>query len=500
MTQRQFGARADARAPQSWKLFVAVLAAASFAGPAGGMAQNAAVIQGAAPLAPTKPLPGRAPPAGADVCSERPGECRIAREKLSEGLKAAAQGDRPASPPASPPAPPAPATAPRTDAPAYGGLREAAAASDLRFGAIVPLGGANKEFGAELKLGAETAFAAANEAGGVNGRSLRLIAADDGYDPARTPDAAKSLVEKDKVFGFLCNFGSATSEAILPYVMERKLIFFGAYSGAGLLRREPPDRYVFNYRASYAEETEAAARYLVKVRRIDPSEVAVFAQDDAFGEAGFAGAEKAMRAMNARGPLLHLRYVRNTIDVGGAVDELRNRQNQKKGKPARIRAVIMVATYRAAAKFVEKARELQPDLILTNVSAVGANTFADELKLLGPRYAKGVVVTQVVPDPNGYSSIALEFKAALAKYSPLDHADYVSFEAYINAKILIDGLKKAGPSPDSDKVVAGLESIHGLDLGLGALINYSASEHQAVHKVWGTQLDETGRYRPIDLE
>lgn len=160
----------------------------------------------------------------------------------------------------------------------------------------------------------------------------------------------------------------------------------------------------------------------------------------------------------------------------------------------------MVATYRAAAKFIEKAHDLYPDMIYTNVSAVGSNNFAEELKLLGPRFTNGIIVTQVVPDPAGFSSIALEYKGALAKYFPAEHPDYVSFKSYINAKIMLEGLKKAGPQPDSDKLVNALESIHGLDFGLGSTINYGASEHQAIHKVWGSELDEQGHYHFIDLE
>jgi ABC-type branched-subunit amino acid transport system substrate-binding protein len=429
---------------------------------------------------------------------------------------------------------------------AFGGLAEGKRAlantvgddSAIRFGLIAPFTGANKDFASELKLGVETAFAAANEAGGVNGKYLRLIVADDGYDPTRTPDIAKAMVEKDHVFGFISNFGTATSAAILPYVLEHKLIFSGAFSGGGVLRREPPDRYVFNYRASYAEETEAVVRYLVKAQRLRPDQIAVFAQDDAFGDAGYAGVEKAIRALDDSGQVkvLHMRYARNTIDVAGAIEALRQHhdsvtttlkkvrervgvaKNVAEGDGGRphpiyrektvkvqksetgIKAIVMVATYRAAAKFVEKARELYPDMIFTNVSAVGSNNFSEELKLLGPRFSKGVIVTQVTPDPEGYSSVALEYRAALNKYFPAEHPDYVSFESYLNAKILLEGLKKAGPQPDADKVVNALENIHALDLGLAAPVNFGASEHQAVHKVWGTMLDEEGRYHFIDLE
>ncbi len=439
---------------------------------------------------------------------------------------------------------PSTAPAPTPAGAAFGGLANAAAAkadeNSIHFGLIAPFSGANKDFAGELKLGAETAFAAANDAGGINGKFLRLVVADDGYDPERTPELAKSLAEKDKVFGFLSNFGSATSAAILPYVLEHKLTFFGAFSGSGALRRQPPDRYVFNYRPSYAEETEAVVKYLVKVRRLKPSEIAVFAQDDAFGDAGYAGVEKAIRALDgdASASILHLRYSRNSIDVGAALDDLRKRRNVVSTSVTRVRqrvasvkpasdaapgaaesrphyretivkhvtstpgikGVVMVATYRAAAKFIEKAHDLYPDMIYTNVSAVGSNNFAEELKLLGPRFTNGIIVTQVVPDPAGFSSIALEYKGALAKYFPAEHPDYVSFKSYINAKIMLEGLKKAGPQPDSDKLVNALESIHGLDFGLGSTINYGASEHQAIHKVWGSELDEQGHYHFIDLE
>ncbi len=440
-----------------------------------GLALVVGLIAGAL----TTPLFAQTAPAGASAaqaraCAPDQPDCPLARRALADALARQSQTQRLAQkliPGATAPAP-APLAPP--SAPAFGGLAAAAAAkadaNSLRFGLIAPFSGANKGFASELKLGAETAFAMANDAGGVNGKTLRIIADDDGYDPARTPDVARKLVEKDKVFGFLSNFGSATAASILPYVLEHKLIFFGAFSGSGALRRQPPDRYVFNYRPSYAEETEAVVNYLVKVRRLKPSQIAVFAQDDAFGDAGYAGVEKAMRALdeNAAGSILHLKYARNSIDVAAALGELLkrrgvtvasasdgeasaaplHRRHREKMREPEIKAVVMVATYRAAAKFIEKTRDLFPDMVYTNVSAVGSNDFAEELKLLGPRYTNGVIVTQVVPDPQGYSSIALEFKAALAKYFPAEHPDYVSFESYINAKILLVGLKNAGPQPD----------------------------------------------------
>jgi len=365
---------------------------------------------------------------------------------------------------------------------------------EILFGMAAPFSGASQELGREMKIGIETAFSQINDAGGVNGRLLRLMTADDGYEPTRTADVMKSLYDKDQVFGFIGNVGTPTAAVALPFALDHRALFFGAFTGAGLLRRDPPDRYVFNYRASYAEETNAVVHYLVKVRRIQPKEIVVFAQQDSYGDSGYAGVQKAVRSLPGDNPdIVRLGYKRNTVDVQDAVDALRAFRGQ-------IKAVVMVASYRAAAKFIEKTRDLYPSLIYTNVSFVGSTALADELMLLGPRYAAGAIVTQVVPAINSYATIVLKYKEALAKYFPGESPDYVSFEGYIDASILAEAVKRVGRDINTEKLVDELERIHDFDLGLGTPVTFSSNEHQGSHKVWGTQLDETGHYRPIDLQ
>ncbi len=366
--------------------------------------------------------------------------------------------------------------------------------NEIRFGISAPFSGANKELGQNMRLGIEAAFSAANARGGVNGRQLKLIAADDGYEPARTAETMKRLYEKDQVFAVVGNVGTPTAAVALPYALDRKMIFFGAFTGAGLLRSDPPDRYVFNYRASYAEETAATVNYLVKVKRLKPSQIAVFAQQDAYGDAGFSGVAKAIRALGGdENTILRLHYQRNTVDVDDAVDQLR-----KSRIP--IRAVVMVPGYRAAAKFIEKTRDLFPGMIYTSVSFVGSTALANELMLLGKRFANGVIVTQVVPALDGHSSLVLDYKAALAKYFPGEQPDYVSLEGYVAANVLITALRRNGADLDTEKLVTTLENLRDLDIGLGTPVSFGRSEHQGVHKVWGTQIDENGRYQPIDLQ
>ena len=389
-------------------------------------------------------------------------------------------------------APPRVATleAPSASAPSIRGVTD----TEIRFGISAPFSGAAKELGNQMKLGIETAFNLANDAGGIGGRQAKLLVADDGYEPTRTADTMKQLYDKQQVFGFVGNVGTPTAVVALPYALDHHALFFGAFTGADLLRRDPPDRYVFNYRASYAEETDAVVRYLVKMRHLRPEQIAVFAQHDAFGDAGFAGVAKAMRALRGDdSAILRLDYERNTVDVDNAIAGLRAHKTP-------IKAVVMVAAYRAAAKFIEKTRDLYPTMIYTNVSFVGSTALAGELMLLGPRYANGVIVTQVVPAVDGYSSAILKYRTALAKYFPGEAPDYVSLEGYVDGTLLLEGLKRASPRPDTEKLVDGLETLRNYDMGLGTLISFSQSEHQGSHKVWGTQLDDHGHYQPIDLQ
>ena len=360
---------------------------------------------------------------------------------------------------------------------------------EIRLG----ISGAAKELGRQMKLGIDTAFNQVNDAGGIEGRMLRLIAADDGYEPTRTADAMKQLYEKDQVFGIIGNVGTPTAVVAVPYALERRMLFFGAFTGANVLRNDPPDRYVFNYRASYVEETDAVVRYLVKIRKLQPRQIAVFAQQDSYGDAGFAGVAKAFRTLGASdSPMRRLPDPRTPVEVDDAVTQLTAQKN--------IRAVVMVSTYRAAARFIEKTRDTNPQMIYTNVSFVGSTALAEELKLLGARYANGVIVTQVVPAVSGYSSVVLEYKNALAKYFPGEAPDYVSLEGFVAANVLIHAIKRAGPQFDTEKLVDVLEGTRNLDLGLGTSLNFSRGEHQASHKIWGTALDENGKYQPIELE
>src|SRR5437868_2814743 len=431
------------------------------------------------------------------VTAGRP-ECKLAERQLAD-LEQSLAGKAPSSPslaaviaPSSATAATAP-TAP-VPQPLPTSTARGVTASEIRFGMVGPFSGPTKELGRQMKLGIDAAFNRVNDAGGVEGRMLKLISADDGYEPSRTADAMKQLYDKEQVFGFIGNVGTPTAAVAVPFALERRTLFFGAFTGANILRNDPPDRYVFNYRASYAEETAAVVHYLIKLRRLQPKQIAVFAQQDSYCYSGFAGVAKSFRAFGLNdAAILRLNYKRNTVDVDDAV-------NQLKAQKLQVRAVVMVASYRAAAKFIEKTKDQFPGMIYSNVSFVGSTSLAEELMLLGPRYASGIIVTQVVPAVGGYSSAVLEYKNALAKYFPGESPDYVSLEGYVAANVLIQALKRTGPQLDTEKLIDVLENTRNLDLGLGAPLTFGRAEHQASHKIWGTAIDDSGKYQSFELE
>jgi serine/threonine protein kinase/ABC-type branched-subunit amino acid transport system substrate-binding protein len=411
------------------------------------------------------------------------------------------------------------ATAPRS--PASTSRAAAAAPREVRgvtdtevlLGMSAAFSGPSRELGNRMKLGVETAFDSINARGGIEGRKLRLIALDDGYEGPRAGDNMKELIDTRRVFAVIGNVGTPTAAVAAPYAIAHKTLFFGAFTGAKLLRQEPTDRYVFNYRASYEEETAEMVRYLVDTKRISPASIAVFAQHDSFGDSGFEGVAKTLRKYGrADSDILRVNYERNTVDVDSAVREIiayhnaadRVRLGGDAGVMFRarhpVKAIIMVATYKPAARFIQKVKDHGVDAVFLNVSFVGSNALADELKELGPSYGPGVIVTQVVPPCDSGGTGVLRYRDALKEFHPDQSPDFVSLEGYVVGTLFGEGLRRAGRDLDTEKLVDTFDSIRDYDMGIGTVLNFGLSQHQASHKVWGTVLDAQGHLQTLDME
>ncbi len=342
-----------------------------------------------------------------------------------------------------------------------------------RVGMVTALSGPSQALGTQMRRGVEAYFGLANRRGGVNGRALELLARDDGYEPGKTGPAMRALIDDDHVFALLGNVGTPTAVVAVPIANEKHVPLFAAYTGASVLRKTPPDRYVINYRASYAEETAEMVRGLIEELRIAPSEIGFFTQNDAYGDAGWKGGVAALERQGYADAVFaqHGRYPRNTLDVEDGLSRLLDPRH-------RVRAVIMVGAYKPCARFIRLARHHGLDAIFINVSFVGGEALARELGGDG----EGVVVTQVVPPPEGDAPAAQEFQQAV----PADQRNYVSFEGFLAARAFVTALGRTGPDATPDRFVAALESGAPFDLGLGGRHVLSPTEHQFSHRVWST--------------
>ncbi len=365
----------------------------------------------------------------------------------------------------------------------------AATGPEILLGMSAAFSGAHKELGRGMKIGFELALSTANESGGIAGRKLGLVALDDGDDPARSPDAMRELIEGRRVFAVLGSVGSAGAAAAIPVAMERKVLFFGAVGG---IHRSPPDRYVFSFRAGYAEEVQAATRYLTTVRRFEPEELAFFSPDDADGQAGWAGLVRELERQGKKaGGVLRTSFRPDSLDVSQAVAKVR-----KRGK--RLRGVVMVATHEPAVRFMSATSRSR--LVYTHASAVESAALSEGLLQARVPIRGNVVVTQVVPLPSSQSTAVIKYRQLLAARAQGEPPASLSLEGYLTGLLFIEGLKRAGPDLDTEKLVDALESLRDVDLGIGVRLGFGPKEHQASHKVWGTALQKDGTYRAIDLE
>jgi len=363
----------------------------------------------------------------------------------------------------------------------------------LVFGMSADFSGPNRELGHQMQLGIETSFAKANQTGGIHGHPLQLVPLDDRYEPQPAKANMLEFINERKVFGIIGNVGTPTTRTSVPVALEHKTLFFAPFTGAGFLRKDPPDRYVFNYRASYEEETAAIVDYFVKVEGIPPAAIAVFSQDDSFGEAGFNGVMRKLRDEGIREEdILHVRYHRNQFDIQGAVAGIL-------AAPERARAIVTVSTYKQTARFISEVKAQLPETLFSCVSFVGARALSQEFLELDPKMADGVVLTQVVPFFASNATGVIRYREALAEFHPNAEPSFVSLEGYIAAQILVEGLKR-GKKLETEAVIDTLESIRDLDLGIGSVIAFGPSKHQASHKIWAVIMNDQAAFTEISLD
>jgi ABC-type branched-subunit amino acid transport system substrate-binding protein len=330
----------------------------------------------------------------------------------------------------------------------------------ITIGMSAPLSGPNGAYGLDMRQTIQSYFDQLNKAGGINGRKLDLVALDDGYETDRTVANTKTLIKDKNAFALLAYYGSSpTTEAMNAVFGPARIPLVGTISGANTLR-EPISsnanaRYMFNVRASYADETEAIVTQLVS---LGLKSIAVFYQNDGFGKSGLEGVTAALKKHNLT-PSAVGTVERNSIDVAKALEPITKANPQ---------AVIMVTLYKPTAAFVKAMKKSGQNPMFMTLSPVGTEQLVQEL---GPE-ARGIGISQVVPYPwNDAAPAVREYQKLVAK--PGSYS-YYGMEAYLMARTMVEGLKRAGKDLTREKLVTSLESMSSVDLG-GYRLSYSAT-------------------------
>jgi ABC-type branched-subunit amino acid transport system substrate-binding protein len=326
-----------------------------------------------------------------------------------------------------------------------------------------------------MRNGIQSYFALVNERGGVNGRKLELVTEDDKYEAKEAPGASKKLIEEHKVFALLGYVGTPTGTEHVKVTAPAKVPLVGMFTGAEALR-VPFSRYVFHVRASYYDETEKIVEQVIST---GGQKIAVFYQNDGYGQAGLKGVEIAMGKRNQKIAALGT-VERNTIAVEDAVKKIQAVQPD---------AVVMVSAYTSCAEFIRQMKKAGSAATFYNVSFVGSTALAAALGKDG----SGVAISQVVPFPWGTSvPVVKEYQAAAKKAGFADY-NFSAMEGFLTAKVMVEGLRRAGKNLTREGFVDAMDKMNDVDLG-GFFVSYSPKSHTGSKFVDLTIIGREGKF------
>jgi ABC-type branched-subunit amino acid transport system substrate-binding protein len=344
--------------------------------------------------------------------------------------------------------------------------------STILIGQSAVQSGPSAFLGTEMTEGMKAAFAAANKNGGVGGRKVELVTLDDQYEPGPCKDNTDKLI-KQGVFALGGYVGTPTCLAAFPVIVEAGIPFVGAFTGAESLRKFAPN--IFHTRASYNQECQTLVKQLLAFG--DSTRVAIFAQDDAYGEAVTQGVTQALAARGQK-PVAIGKVARNSLDVAEAAKII-----QASGATS----VAMGSVYGACARLLEALGAPGKAKMYCSVSFIGTSGLT---KNLGAK-AHGIGITQVTPYPWRESlPLISEFQKAAALTGA--EISYGALEGYINAQLILRGIAQCGETLTWQRFVDALE--RRWDLG-GFALDFSNASHNGSKYVGLTVIDDQGQVR-----
>lgn len=358
---------------------------------------------------------------------------------------------------------------------AFAALAPVWASSQLLIGQTAGFSGPVAAGVKETTEGAKLWIDSINAKGGVHGQKIELVSLDDKFEPPLAAANAKVLIEEKNVLAMFLNRGTPHTEAFIPLLESRGVALVAPSTGAMVLHH-PVHRTIFNVRSSYQREAEKAVSHL---HTLGITRIAVVHADDSFGEDGREGAAKGFAKAGIQ-PVVVIKASRGKPDYATIIPPIVAKEAQ---------AIVWIASANAVAEGVKALRAAKSAAQVVTLSNNASSGF---IKSLGED-ARGVIVTQVFPSERSYAYPFIKEAAALAREKNLELSPQM-LEGYAAAKVLVEGLRRAGPNPTRAKVVAALESIHKFDVG-GLELGFGPEDHTGLDFADLSIIGADGKFR-----
>lgn len=325
----------------------------------------------------------------------------------------------------------------------------------------------------EMNEGATAYFNEVNQQGGIHGRKIEMLVLDDKFDPALTRKNAETLIKKEGVFMLFLGRGTPHTTSILPLISEYKVPLLAPTTGAKIFH-EPAHPRLFNVKATYQDEVAKAVEHFTTVGM---NSISLLHVDDAFGRDGLEGFKKAMAARKLT-PVAITTFARVKPDFIATAKEV------IKPNPD---ALIIVSSAKNTAGVIKAIRAQGGNMQIMTMSNNSSQSFMEDVGDAGV----GVILSQITPAPHLLSTpLGKEFRDMVKKYGVT--VSYAAMEGYVNAKVLVEGLRRAGRNLTRNGFIRAMESMQRVDFG-GVMVTYGPNDHSGSEFVELTMIGKNGR-------
>ncbi|MBY0541459.1 MAG: ABC transporter substrate-binding protein [Campylobacterales bacterium] len=334
----------------------------------------------------------------------------------------------------------------------------------LVMGASLPNTGIIKSWGESVSKGVNAYFNYANENSLIKNRKIEFLVYDDKYEPELTLENTKKLVYKNKVFALFGFVGTPTIKRVLPILYDENVPFFSAFSGASFLRNNKNQKFI-NFRSSYEQEIDTLINYLNEEKKLN--KIAVFYQNDDYGEEGYISLINLLKERNLE-LVAEGSYKRNTLSINHAFNEI---------KDAKPEVIFMIGANKTNSLFIKKAKESEnlKDVIFCNISFGDSNAMVKELENLNTT-TNNIIFSQVVPSYSDLNiKVVKEYQTIIRKYFPDEPFGFLSFEAFLSSKVLVNALSRIEGKITREKLISTLKTTP-KDLLEGIPLEYKNSQ------------------------